>query len=181
MVVFMSALSKTVLTLLIGTATAFSSRPTRYGARNVEIGQLRMAPRYDPMAQRWYPTEPEDEEGYDSIGSLIRQGPRPFLERVLKADEYEQAVYKFMANEGVSRREAQGNMDAYLRNPNDWAFQRNAESNGMPKVDYGEANISPKQVILTATWATIVFAFVYDCVVHYDIYAPPIVREYLMK
>eukprot|EP00568_Trieres_chinensis_P013605 CAMPEP_0183292536 /NCGR_PEP_ID=MMETSP0160_2-20130417/1561_1 /TAXON_ID=2839 ORGANISM="Odontella Sinensis, Strain Grunow 1884" /NCGR_SAMPLE_ID=MMETSP0160_2 /ASSEMBLY_ACC=CAM_ASM_000250 /LENGTH=148 /DNA_ID=CAMNT_0025453501 /DNA_START=118 /DNA_END=564 /DNA_ORIENTATION=+ len=138
---------------------------------------LPMAPRFDPLTQRWYPTEPEDTEGYGPVGSLIRQGPKPFLERVLKPDDYEQAVFKYMANTGVNRREAQGNMDAYLRNPNDWAFQKNEEAKGRSKLDYGEFNTSPKQVLLTATWATMVGAYVYDVIVNYEKYAPPIIQE----
>ena len=53
---FMSILSKTVLTLLIGTATDFSSPPNQYGVRNVQIRQLHMPLQYEPMAHRWYTT-----------------------------------------------------------------------------------------------------------------------------
>lgn len=46
------------------------------------------------------------------IGSLIRQGPVPFIVRLVDPDKYERSVQAYMAKEGCSRREAQGNMDA---------------------------------------------------------------------
>ena len=51
-----------------------------------------------------------------------------------------------MANEKVGRKEAQGNMDAYFENPNDWAYQKNVERNGGYKRDYANANTDPKQL-----------------------------------
>ena len=98
---FMSTLSKTVLTLLIGTATDFSSPPNQYGVRNVKIRQLHMSPQYEPMAHRWYTTYTKYEQGYVPIALLIHQELKPFLGRVWKADKYEQAVYNFIANEGL--------------------------------------------------------------------------------
>jgi hypothetical protein len=35
-------------------------------------------------------------------------------------DDYQQAVYKFQAKEQCDINTAQGNMDAYFENPNDW-------------------------------------------------------------
>ena len=71
-----------------------------------------MAPRFDPSTQQWYPTKPEEESsaGYGPIGSLIRAGPLPFIQRIINSDNYDQGVLKYMAKEGVSRVEAQGNM-----------------------------------------------------------------------
>lgn len=79
-----------------------------------------MAPRFDKASQKWFPTKPEEESGaaYGPIGSLIRAGPKPFIQRILFPDQYEQAVLKYMAQDGCSRKEAQGNMDAYIENPN---------------------------------------------------------------
>lgn len=79
---------------------------------------LYMAPRYDPFEERWEPTNVEEEaaSGYPPVGSLIRQGPVPFVQRLLNPDKYEQGVLKMMANESMDRNEAQGNMDAYLQN-----------------------------------------------------------------
>lgn len=62
-----------------------------------------------------------------------------------------QAVYKFQANEKCTVRYAQGNMDAYFENPNDWAYQRRVEERGGYKKKYGEP-IPQKQVILTVVW-----------------------------
>lgn len=79
---------------------------------------LSMAPRFDKTEQRWYATKPEEEDGssYGPVGSLIRAGPKPFLQRIITPDMYDQAVLKYMASEGCDRKEAQGNMDAYLEN-----------------------------------------------------------------
>ncbi len=55
---------------------------------------------------------------YGPLGSLIRQGPKPFINHLLFPEQYDQAVLKYMAGEGCDRKEAQGNMDAYLENPN---------------------------------------------------------------
>ena len=55
-------------------------------------------------------------------------------------------------------------MDAYFENPNDWAYQKMSEQNGGPKRDYANANMEPKQIILSTIWAGIVFYFIYDLV-----------------
>jgi hypothetical protein len=84
---------------------------------------LGMAPQFDNKLNKWVATFPEEEgpeAGYDIWGSLVRQGPFPFINRVFKAEEYEKAVLKFMAGDQVDRNTAQAEMDAYLRNPNDW-------------------------------------------------------------
>jgi hypothetical protein len=112
------------------------------------------------MEQRWFPGDDEDAIGYPPIGSLIRQGPKAFLSRVTNGDGYEQGVYKMMAQEGWDRNEAQGNMDAYIENPNDWVFQKSAEKNGAPKYDYANANTDKKQVALTSVWAGVVFWYI---------------------
>ena len=123
-----------------------------------------MVPRYDLSTGRWEATKEEEEgesAGYPPIGSLIRQGPVPFFQRLKDPDMYDQAVLKMMANEpGMSRMEAQGNMDAYLQNPNDWAVQRMEEKNGAPKFDYANANMDDNSLILTGSWAGILLIFV---------------------
>ena len=40
-------------------------------------------------------------------------------------------------------------MDAFLENPQDWAYQKMAEKNGAPVKDYANANMNPKQIILS--------------------------------
>jgi len=84
-----------------------------------------MAPRYDKTTRKWTPASAEEgpDGGYGVFGSLLRQGPQPFFNRIFKADEYDQAVLKFMAGDNVDRMTAQAEMDAYLRNPTDWACE----------------------------------------------------------
>jgi hypothetical protein len=48
-------------------------------------------------------------------------------------------------------------MDAYLRNPNDWATNRMQEDSKGIKVDY--VTINQKQIILTVVWSAIVVWF----------------------
>ena len=119
-----------------------------------------MVPRYDEGTRRWEPeTEEEDASaGYPPVGSLIRQGPVPFFQRLKDPDMYDQAVLKMMASENMSRDEAQGNMDAYLQNPNDWALQKMEEKNGAPAYDYANANMESDSLLLTGAWASILLA-----------------------
>ena len=138
---------------------------------------LHMAPKYD--GTQWVPTSPEEEPaaGYPAYKTLLLHGPKPFLTRIFQPDDYEQAVLKFMAsddtynNNGNSssnnnnnnssssnrRIEAQGNMDAYLRNPNDWAFnRREAEKRGV-KYDYW--TLRKGDLVKTLVWSGIVVWF----------------------
>ncbi|KAL3805478.1 hypothetical protein ACHAW5_007150 [Stephanodiscus triporus] len=103
--------------------------------------------------------------GYGIVGSLYRAGPVPFVQRIINADSYEQAVLKYMAQEGCNRVEAQGNMDAYLENPQDWSYQKMQEkNNGAPRKDYANANMQPGQIVLSTLWACVVVVFTYDLV-----------------
>ena len=117
---------------------------------------LDMAPRFDKKTQKWYPTSPEEgpEAGYPLVNTLLLHGPKPFLQRVLNKDDYEQGVLKFMAGDKCSRQEAMGNMDAYLNNPNDWAYNRLTWENGGYKPDY--VTLKQEAVVLTVTWSAIV-------------------------
>jgi hypothetical protein len=107
-------------------------------------------PTFNTRTERW--EEPPDaEEGYGLVGTLLRNGPVPFFTRLTNPDDYTQAVLKFQASERCSKNVAQGNMDAYFENPNDWAYQRVEEEKGGYKKDYGAAP-DGKQVALTVTW-----------------------------
>ena len=79
-----------------------------------------MAPRFDKATEKWVATKPEEEMGssYGPIGSLIRAGPKPFFQHLFFPDVYDQAVLKYMARDGCDRKEAQGNMDFFIENPN---------------------------------------------------------------
>eukprot|EP00429_Kryptoperidinium_foliaceum_P004547 CAMPEP_0176025230 /NCGR_PEP_ID=MMETSP0120_2-20121206/12339_1 /TAXON_ID=160619 /ORGANISM="Kryptoperidinium foliaceum, Strain CCMP 1326" /LENGTH=196 /DNA_ID=CAMNT_0017358411 /DNA_START=44 /DNA_END=634 /DNA_ORIENTATION=- len=123
-----------------------------------------MVPKYDPMSGRWEPSDDEEgqDAGYPPVGSLIRQGPVPFIQRLKDPDMYDQAVLKMMAtsDKPMSRDEAQGNMDAYFQNPNDWALQKFEEKNGAPAFDYANANMEGDSLILTGAWAGLLLGLV---------------------
>ncbi len=107
-------------------------------------------PTFDPKTQKWSPTA-DAEEPYGLGRTLLGNGPVPFFTRLTQPDDYMQAVYKFQATEKCTIRYAQGNMDAYFENPQDWAYQRSVEDRGGYKKKYGEP-IKKKDVILTVTW-----------------------------
>lgn len=125
-----------------------------------------MAPRYNPGTGLWEATKPDEEDGssYGPIGSLIRGGPSPFIQRLINKEAYDQAVLKYMASELVDRKEAQGNMDAYFDNPNDWAFQKIREKKGGFKKDYANANTDPKSLVLIGTWTGVLIWFFSDLI-----------------
>jgi len=107
-------------------------------------------PTFEKSTQLWSPS-PDAEEPYGIGRTLLGNGPLPAFTRLTQSDDYMQAVYKFQANEKSTVRYAQGNMDAYFENPNDWAYQRRVEEGGGYKKKYGEP-IPQKQVILTVVW-----------------------------
>lgn len=122
---------------------------------------LFMVPRYDKETKRWSPTSPEEEAsaGYSPFGSLLRQGPVPFIQRLRDPDGYDQGVLKMLAIENfASRDEAQGNMDAYLQNPNDYALQKLEEKRTGVKYDYANANMSGGDLALTAAWTGVLLS-----------------------
>ena len=118
-------------------------------------------PRYDASADRWLEAadaSSDPDRGYGPVGSLLRFGPVPFVRRLSAPDDVEQAVLKYMAQERCGRTEAQGNMDAYFENPNDWALQKLEERKGTAAVrDYG-ASPEPAKVALTVAWGGLVTA-----------------------
>jgi hypothetical protein len=119
---------------------------------------LHMVPKF--VGNKWVPQTPEDgpEAGYDVIGTFLRQGPEPTLTRIFSPDDYEQAVLKFMATEKCDRNTAQGNMDAYLRNPPDWTYVRMEDQKRGFVRDY--VTLKPLEVGKVIVWSTIVFALV---------------------
>lgn len=123
---------------------------------------LSMAVRFDKAAGKWFTDDPEEMVGssYGPVGSLYRAGPKPFFQHLLNPETYDQAVLKYMAQAGCDRTEAQGNMDAFLENPQDWAYQKVSEQNGGYKKDFANANMAPKQVILSTVWGLGVVYFI---------------------
>ena len=109
-------------------------------------------PTFHKITQKWERASGDDGVyPYDAFGALLRHGPSSFLSRISNPSEYEQGILKYMAATGVSRAEATGNMDAKLGNAADWAFQKLAEKNGAPKVDY--TKLDQKNTILRVVWA----------------------------
>ena len=98
--------------------------------------------------------------GYDIFGTLIRHGPKPTLTRLVSREDYEQSIWKFMISDQCDYSTAQGNMDAYLRNPPDWQYQRREDmKNGYEKQrDY--VTIKVQDIVLVVTWSTIVVAVI---------------------
>lgn len=105
---------------LAPTTTQFSSSATTtttslniFGGGGAKASSASIKPKFNAQTQKWERAPGDDGEyPYDPVGSLLRHGPAPYLKRVFEADMYEQAVLKYMAQEGCSRSEATGNMDA---------------------------------------------------------------------
>jgi len=115
-------------------------------------------PTFDKKTQLWSPA-PDAEEPYGIGRTLLGNGPVPAFTRLTSPDDYMQAVYKFQATQKCTIRYAQGNMDAYFENPNDWAYQRSVEERGGYKKKYGEP-IPVKDVVLTVVWGTGISALI---------------------
>ncbi|GKY97668.1 hypothetical protein MPSEU_000725100 [Mayamaea pseudoterrestris] len=120
---------------------------------------LLMVPKYDKKLAKWSPSTAADrpEAGYGIGKTLLLRGPKPFFHRLFQPEDYEQAVLKFMALDKCDRIEAQGNMDAYLENAQDWAFERLESKRTGFKRNY--TDIDNKNLALTLVWSTIVAAY----------------------
>lgn len=117
-----------------------------------------MAPKF--IGSKWVAQSDAEKPGagYDVFGTLLRQGPEPAITRIFNPDDYEQAVLKFMASEKCDRNTAQGNMDAYLRNPPDWTYVRmEDEKRGFTR-DY--VTLKPKEVAKVLVWSSMVMGVV---------------------
>ena len=140
--------------------TAFSP-PTPIAARRISYAlsaKKSSKPSFNKSTGRWdAPANYNEEETYGVVGSLLRQGPGPFIVRITKPDDYEQAVLKYMASENCSRVQAQANMDAYFNNAADWSYQKMQEKKGAPKVDYNK--VKTKDVALALIWAVFITPF----------------------
>ncbi|KAL7543365.1 hypothetical protein ACHAXR_013074 [Thalassiosira sp. AJA248-18] len=169
-----SALTAVLLTLLaIATAvSSFSTQPTIVGRPNTRLSAIAKPkpfdpsykakpPTFDKKTSQWQPSPETEDAPYGAWGSFLRGGPTPGVLRILKPDDYDQAVFKYMAQTSCSRAEAQGNMDAYFNNAADWAYQKSEEARGRPQVDYSA--LKPKQAVLVVTWAFFVTPFLGRC------------------
>ena len=106
--------------------------------------------------EKWIPETDNEtpDAGYNIGGTLLRFGPIPAVKRIFESEQYEQAVLKFMYGEGCDRNQAQGNMDYYMRNPNDWLAVRLQEEKSGVKNDF--ATIDAGRIALTLVWGGIV-------------------------
>lgn len=138
----------------VALAAAFAPTPIIINRKSwtSQVFLLAVEPKYNKQTGKWdAPPGFQDEKTYGPVGSLLRHGPSPFVTRLTRRDEYEQAVLKYMNSEGCSKLEAQGNMDAYFNNPADWAYRKGEEKKGAPKVDYTELKL--KNAVLVIVWA----------------------------
>lgn len=148
----MRLLSLIALLCTLSTTVAFVPQQ---GARKAAVSlfaKKQAKPAFNKKTEKW--EKASDDDGkypYGAIGSLLRHGPSPFISRVTNPGDYEQDVLMYMAQAGVTRSEATGNMDAKSNNAMDWVFQKTEEKNGAAKVDYTE--LSTKDAILVAVWA----------------------------
>ena len=85
-------------------------------------------PTFNKQTSLWEPSAETEPQPYGPWGSFLRGGPAPFLVRTLNANDYDQAVFKYMAQTSCSRIEAQVNMDAFFNNGADWAYQKSEEA-----------------------------------------------------
>jgi hypothetical protein len=110
--------------------------------------------------EKWVTERPEETSAnnYPLINSLLLHGPKPFLTRLLQPNDYEQAILKFMASDKVDRINAQGNMDKYLQNPQDWAYNRMEEQKKGVRYDY--VTLNSKQIVLVVSWSAVVAAVI---------------------
>ena len=173
MINYVRSLLFIAMTAMFSSCAAFSVQINPAATRPMTIHNTRstslyMAPRFDPSTAKWIPTTPEDEDGYGPVGTLLRAGPKPFIIRVSNPEGYEQGVFKFMGNEKMSRMEAQGNFDAYLENPNDWAYQYFQEKNGGFQKDYVNSGMDTKSLALKGAWTILLLTLAARGVYCYD-------------
>mgnify|MGYP000381768982 CR=1 FL=1 len=108
--------------------------------------------------QQWISESQDEQVGYGILNTLVRHGPTPALRRIFQPQQYEQAVLKFMAEENCSRDEAQGNMDFYIRNPNDWIALRLEQERSGIKVHL--VTVNPIRLVLVVVWTGLLMLFV---------------------
>ncbi|KAL7514333.1 hypothetical protein ACHAXN_011589 [Cyclotella atomus] len=138
--------------------TSLSAQPT---PRRFDPSYKKKPPVFNKSTSLWEPSDETEPEPYGPFGSFLRGGPSPFLVRVFQPSQYDQAVFKYMAQTSCSRAEAQGNMDAYFNNAADWTYQKMQEANGRPVIDYTQLKL--KDAILVITWALFVTPFLGRC------------------
>lgn len=156
---------------IASTVSAFSTQPSSLSAvrpatklsaapkpQPYDTSYKAKPPTFNKATELWEPSVQTEDVPYGPFGSFLRGGPAPFVIRTLNPADYDQAVFKYMAQTSCSRAEAQGNMDAFFNNAADWAYQKGEEARGRPKVDYTE--LKPQQAALVIVWALFVTPFI---------------------
>ena len=148
-----------LLLALVSSVQGFAPPAGRAAATTTSLD---MAPRYDKKTQKWSPSTPEEsaENNYPAYRTLLRHGPKAFLVRVTQPENYDQAILKFMATDKVDRWPAQGNMDRFFENAQDWAYERGEMQKRGVVYDY--VTLDTKQIFLSTAWACVVFWFFYN-------------------
>lgn len=140
--------------LMVTTTAWILPPPTCHRPSSSSSSSLRV--KFD--GTQWVAESKEEATGYGVVKTLLLYGPAPTLRRVLQPYEYNQAVLKFMATEGCSRDVAQGNMEYYFRNPNDWFARRLLEEKrGGERFDY--ITLEPTDLVLRLIWTGLVLLF----------------------
>ena len=139
---------------------AWSSAPTAtahpttalYAVAKQQTSKL---PTYDKATQRWTSNESDADGAYGPLDSLLRFGPKPFLKRLTDADNVEQAVLKYQAQDQCSRLEAECNMDAFNENVQDWIQQKTEEQRGI-SVPRDYTYLDTQKIVLSVAWGVLI-------------------------
>lgn len=136
------------------TATATATNTALDAAANKRQPTAKL-PTFDKASQRWISNDSDADGAYGPLDSLLRFGPKPFLKRLTDADNVEQAVLKYQAQEQCSRLEAECNMDAFNENVQDWIQQKTEEQRGIsgPR-DY--TYLDTQRIVLSSVWGALI-------------------------
>ena len=117
-------------------------------------------PKPDPESPgNFLPATTSSQNFYPEYVSLLRNGPLPFVTRIVSPAKYEQAVYKYQYESKESDlEEAQANMDAFFSSPDVWAEQKLREQKGEAEVYKYAKPLDPERVVLSLIWGTFVTA-----------------------
>lgn len=115
-------------------------------------------PKPDPdNPERFVATNVSSKDFYPPYISLFRNGPVPFLTRLVFPDKYQQAVFKYQFEAGEQDlEEAQANMDAFFSSPDIWAEQKLREQRGEREVFRYAKPLNKERVFLSVIWGSIV-------------------------
>ncbi len=162
--------------LCVASASAFSSLPQTnkhvkrhpttlnnfFNRGSGGAGPASNLPKPDPSnAERFISSTSTSADFYPIYITLLRNGPVPTFKRLTSSDEYEQIVYKYQYEQKeADLEEAQANMDAFISSPQTYVENKLRESKGEREVTRYATPLSQERVVLSLTWAGIVFFIV---------------------